>query len=87
MFTLVSHTFLEDLALVLCVAAITTVIFQKIRQPVVVGYLIAGLIVGPHVPIPLLVDAGRIHTLSELGVIAYNVVSRRVPVSRRARRY
>jgi CPA2 family monovalent cation:H+ antiporter-2 len=68
-FTLVSHTFLEDLALVLCVAAITTVIFQKIRQPVVVGYLIAGMIVGPHVPIPLFVDAGRIHTLSELGVI------------------
>jgi CPA2 family monovalent cation:H+ antiporter-2 len=67
--TLISHTFLEDLALVLCVAAVTTVIFQKIRQPVVVGYLIAGMIVGPHVPIPLLVDAARIHTLSELGVI------------------
>ncbi|HYL60590.1 MAG TPA: cation:proton antiporter [Candidatus Acidoferrales bacterium] len=67
--TLISQNFLEDLALVLCVAAITTVIFQKIRQPVVVGYLIAGMIVGPHVPIPLLVDAGRIHTLSELGVI------------------
>ena len=66
---LVSHTFLEDLAMVLCVAAITTIIFQKIRQPVVVGYLIAGLIVGPNVPIPLFADPDRIHTLSELGVI------------------
>ena len=66
---LISHTFLEDLAMVLCVAAVTTIIFQKIRQPVVVGYLIAGLIVGPHVPIPLFVDPERIHTLSELGVI------------------
>ena len=66
---LISHTFLEDLAMVLCVAAVTTIIFQKIRQPVVVGYLIAGLIVGPHVPIPLFVDPERIHMLSELGVI------------------
>lgn len=65
-----SHTFLEDLAMVLCVAALTTVIFQKIRQPVVVGYLIAGIIVGPHVTIfPFLADSERIHTLSELGVI------------------
>ncbi len=55
--------------MVLCVAAVTTIIFQKIRQPVVVGYLIAGLIVGPNVPIPLLADPERIHTLSELGVI------------------
>ncbi|MGA9739445.1 cation:proton antiporter, partial [Candidatus Binatus sp.] len=66
---LASHTFLEDLAMVLCVAAITTIIFQKIRQPVVVGYLIAGLIVGPNLPIPLLADSDRIRTLSELGVI------------------
>ena len=55
--------------MVLCVAAVTTIIFQKIRQPVVVGYLIAGMIVGPHLPIPLLADFDRIHTLSELGVI------------------
>jgi CPA2 family monovalent cation:H+ antiporter-2 len=55
--------------MVLCVAAVTTIIFQKIHQPVVVGYLIAGLIVGPNVPIPLLADPERIHTLSELGVI------------------
>ena len=69
MHALTSHTFLEDLAMVLCVAAVTTIIFQKIRQPVVVGYLIAGMIVGPNVPIPLLADPERIHTLSELGVI------------------
>ena len=69
MHVLTSHTFLEDLAMVLCVAAVTTIIFQKIRQPVVVGYLIAGMIVGPNVPIPLFADPERIHTLSELGVI------------------
>ena len=55
--------------MVLCVAAITMIIFQKIRQPVVVGYLIAGLIVGPYLPIPLFADPDRIRTLSELGMI------------------
>jgi CPA2 family monovalent cation:H+ antiporter-2 len=66
---LITHSFLEDLGLVLCVAAVTSVLFQSIRQPVVVGYLIAGMVVGPNVPIPLFADAHRIHALSELGVI------------------
>jgi monovalent cation:H+ antiporter-2, CPA2 family len=69
LFQLVTHTFLEDLGMVLCVAAVTTVLFDAIKQPIVVGYLIAGLIVGPHVPIPLLADPKRIQVLSELGVI------------------
>jgi CPA2 family monovalent cation:H+ antiporter-2 len=59
---------LEDLALVLCVAAVTAVLFRRLRQPVVLGYLIAGLIVGPHVPIPLFADRSRIHALADLGV-------------------
>ena len=42
-----------DLALVLCVAAVTTVVFRRLRQPVVLGYLLAGLIVGPYTPVPL----------------------------------
>jgi CPA2 family monovalent cation:H+ antiporter-2 len=66
--TLVASSFLEDLALVLCVAAFTTLVFQTLRQPVVVGYLIAGMIVGPYTP-GLLVDASRIQGVSELGVI------------------
>ncbi len=64
-----AHDFLQNLALVLCVAAITTVVFQRLRQPVVFGYLLAGLIIGPHVPIPIVVDEPTVHTLSELGVI------------------
>ena len=47
---------LSDLAVIMCVAAVTTVLFQRIRQPVVLGYLLAGLIVGPHLPIPLFAD-------------------------------
>lgn len=61
--------FLSALAMVLCVAAVTTVLFQWLGQPVVLGYLIAGLIIGPHVPVPLVADAGIVHTLSEIGVI------------------
>jgi CPA2 family monovalent cation:H+ antiporter-2 len=64
-----SHGFLQALAIVLCVAALTTVLFQRLRQPVVLGYLLAGLIVGPHVPIPLVADRDTVETLSELGVI------------------
>lgn len=61
--------FLRSLTVVLAVAALTTVVFQRLRQPVVLGYIIAGLIVGPHVPIPIVADPGIIQTLSELGVI------------------
>lgn len=64
-----AHDFLVNLALVLCVAALATVVFQRIRQPVVLGYILAGLIVGPHVPIPLVADRAIIEALAELGVI------------------
>jgi K+:H+ antiporter len=64
-----AHEFLQSLTIVLVVAAITTVVFQWLRQPVVLGYLIAGLIVGPHLPIPLVADPDIVQTLSEFGVI------------------
>jgi K+:H+ antiporter len=65
------HTtdFLQTLTVVLCAAAVTTVVFQRLRQPVVLGYLLAGLVVGPHVPIPLHADMDVVQTLAELGVI------------------
>jgi len=64
-----SHTFLQNLAVVLCVAAVATVVFQRLRQPVVFGYLLAGLIVGPYLPVPLVADPQTVRALSELGVI------------------
>lgn len=64
-----AHAFLQTLALVLCTAAITTVVFQRLRQPVVFGYLLAGMLVGPHTPLPLAADESMVQTLSELGVI------------------
>jgi CPA2 family monovalent cation:H+ antiporter-2 len=53
----------------MCVAAVMTVVFQRLHQPVVLGYLLAGLVVGPHLPVPLVADADIVKTLSELGVI------------------
>ncbi|WP_338863290.1 cation:proton antiporter [Myxococcus stipitatus] len=64
-----AHEVLQAIAIVLCVAAVTTVLFQKLRQPVVLGYILAGLVVGPYVPIPLVANPDVVTTLSELGVI------------------
>ena len=64
-----AHAFLEALVIVLGVAAVTTVLFERLRQPVVLGYILAGLIVGPHVPLPLVADREIVQTLSELGVV------------------
>lgn len=64
-----AQEFLQDFAVVLVAAAVVTVLFRYLRQPPVLGYLIAGLVVGPHVPIPLFADIASIGTLSELGVI------------------
>ena len=64
-----AHGLLQTLAVVLCLAAVTTVVFQRLKQPVVFGYLLAGFIASPYTPIPLVADAATVRTLSELGVI------------------
>lgn len=63
------HDFLAALTVVLGVAAVTTVISQRLKLPVVLGYLVAGLIVGPYLPVPLVADPRLVSALSELGVI------------------
>ncbi len=62
-------TFVADLAVVLGVAAVTCVVARLLRQPTILGYLLAGLIVGPYLPIPLFADADRVAALAEFGVI------------------
>jgi CPA2 family monovalent cation:H+ antiporter-2 len=57
------------LTVVLGVAGVTTIVFQRLQQPVVLGYILAGLVIGPHVPIPVVADPEIVHTLSELGVM------------------
>jgi CPA2 family monovalent cation:H+ antiporter-2 len=64
-----AHEFLRNLALVLGTAAATTLLCRRFHLPVVFGYLAAGMIVGPYVPIPVMADEAMVRTLSELGVI------------------
>ncbi len=59
----------RDLAVVLMAAAVTAVLFQRLRQSIVLGYLLAGVVIGPYFGLRLVVDFDRIHTLAELGVI------------------
>src|SRR5688572_14074010 len=62
--------FLQDLAVVMIVAGLVTVIFHRFKQPVVLGYIIAGVIIGPHTPPAAFIhDKETIDTLAELGVI------------------
>jgi CPA2 family monovalent cation:H+ antiporter-2 len=61
--------FLRDLAIVLSAAALVGVLFQRLRQPAVLGYLLAGVLVGPHLGLPLGADLDTVAQLAELGVI------------------
>lgn len=58
-----------DLAIVLAIAALTGLVARRFNQPGILGYLFAGLIVGPYIPIPLFADPHRIEELSHLGVV------------------
>jgi monovalent cation:H+ antiporter-2, CPA2 family len=55
------------MALVMCVAALAAVICQFLHQPLVVGYLIAGMVVGPNVP-GVYANPERVRLVAELGV-------------------
>lgn len=61
---------IKDLALILMTAAFVTLIFKRIRQPVVLGYIIAGILVGPHLSlVPTVADTENVETLAHIGVI------------------
>ncbi len=62
-------TFLADLALVLVGAGIAGVLFRRLGQPAVLGYLLAGVVVGPYLPVPLFADPHRVEALAEFGVV------------------
>src|SRR5215467_2975483 len=64
----VTRNFLEDMALIMFVAALAANLCQWMRQPLMVGYLITGIVVGPNVP-GLYANPERIQSVSNLGVI------------------
>lgn len=62
--------FIQDLAIVMLVAGLITVLCHQLKQPIVFGYIIAGVIIGPYTPpFSFISDLGTIHTLADLGVI------------------
>ena len=63
-------SFLQDLSLIMIVAAVATIAFRQFKQPVVLGYILAGFIIGPHTPpFNLISNKESIETLAELGVV------------------
>lgn len=61
--------FIRDLALVMLVAGATTVLFQRLRLPVLPGYILAGMVIGPHTPGVWVHDPRTISDISNLGVV------------------
>lgn len=63
-------TIISDLAMILLVAGVTTILFKKINQPLVLGYIIAGFITGPNFSFfPTIADKANVQSWSEIGVI------------------
>jgi CPA2 family monovalent cation:H+ antiporter-2 len=62
--------FIHDLAIIMLTAGVVTVVFHLLRQPVVLGYIVAGVLIGPHTPpYSLVTDEETIRTLAELGIV------------------
>ena len=60
----------KDLALILVVASVVTLLFKRLKQPLVLGYLVAGFLVSPHMPYTMsVVDGENIQTWADVGVI------------------
>ena len=60
----------KDLALILMVAGIVTLLFKKLKQPLVLGYIVAGFLVSPHMPYTMsVIDDNDIQTWADIGVI------------------
>ena len=61
---------IKDLALILMVAGVVTLLFKRLRQPLVLGYVVAGFLVSPHLPLTMsVVDVENIHLWADIGVM------------------
>ncbi len=63
-------TLISDLALILASASVITLLFKKLKQPLVLGYIVAGFIAGPHVTfLPTVIDTANVQTWADIGVV------------------
>ena len=63
-------TLITDLALILASAGLMTLIFKRLKQQSVLGYIVAGILAGPHITLtPTVIDSGNIQTWADIGVV------------------
>ena len=63
-------TLISDLAVMMLTAGIITIIFKRIKQPLILGYILAGFLISPYFPLfTTVVDTESISTWSEIGII------------------
>ena len=61
---------IQDLALILVMAGVVTLIFKRLKQPLVLGYIVAGFLVSPHMPYTASVaDSENVHLWADIGVM------------------
>ena len=63
------HGLLEDIGIAVIVATIMGIITHRLKQPIILGYLIAGVIIGPEIGRQLITDPENIAVISEIGLI------------------
>jgi monovalent cation:H+ antiporter-2, CPA2 family len=67
---IISDTIVQDFAVIMIVAAIMVLLTYKLKQPMVLGYILAGMVIGPYTPpFPLLQDIETINIFADLGII------------------
>ena len=68
--SIISDTIVQDFAVIMIVAAIMVLLTYKLKQPMVLGYILAGMVIGPYTPpFPLLQDIDTVNIFAELGII------------------
>ena len=64
---------IDDLALILICAGVMTLIFKKLKQPLVLGYIVAGFLASPNMPwMPSVTDLENVHQWSEIGCLLWD---------------
>ena len=64
-----SHSFLTDIALSIIVSGITATLMRVLNQPLIIGYIIAGVILGPGIGFGFITNKENIELISEIGLI------------------
>jgi CPA2 family monovalent cation:H+ antiporter-2 len=64
-----ANSVIQDLAVIMVVSSVMAIASSKLRQPLILGYIIAGILVGPHVPPNLILDPDVVNVFAQIGII------------------